>query len=32
VAAGRIAGEIKDGGRMVVLLPIELAFRLVPGG
>lgn len=30
-AAGRLAGRIKDGGRMVVLLPIEAAYRLAPG-
>ncbi|MBO6601720.1 murein transglycosylase A [Rhodophyticola sp.] len=29
-AAGRQAGRIRDPGRMVVLLPIELAHRLVP--
>lgn len=30
--AGRIAGQIKDPGRMVVLLPIQTAFELVPEG
>ena len=30
--AGRTAGRVRDPGRMVVLLPIELAFRLAPGG
>ncbi len=29
-AAGAAAGEVKDGGRMVVLLPIERAFALSP--
>ncbi|MGH1369998.1 MAG: murein transglycosylase A [Maritimibacter sp.] len=28
--AGRVAGRIKDGGRMVVLLPIQRALALVP--
>lgn len=28
--AGRVAGRIKDGGRMVVLLPIQRAFALAP--
>lgn len=28
--AGRAAGRIKDGGRMVVLMPIQEAFALVP--
>lgn len=28
--AGRAAGRIKDGGRMVVLLPIQTAFALLP--
>ncbi len=31
-AAGQKAGRIRDGGRMVVLLPIETAFRLAPEG
>lgn len=31
-AAGRIAGRIKDKGRMVVLLPIQTAYALAPGG
>lgn len=30
--AGRAAGEIRDGGRMVVLLPIPLAFERAPEG
>lgn len=30
--AGRAAGQIRDPGRMVVLLPIDLAFELAPGG
>ena len=30
--AGEAAGQIKDGGRMVVLLPIERAFALLPEG
>lgn len=30
--AGQQAGEIKDPGRMVVLLPIQLAYALAPGG
>ncbi|WP_245824448.1 murein transglycosylase A [Pseudoruegeria aquimaris] len=30
--AGRIAGQVKDPGRMVVLLPIQTAFELVPEG
>lgn len=30
--AGEIAGRVRDPGRMVVLLPLERAFRLVPGG
>ncbi|RMH41388.1 MAG: murein transglycosylase [Alphaproteobacteria bacterium] len=30
--AGRAAGRIRDGGRMVVLLPIQLAYTLVPEG
>lgn len=32
LAAGEEAGEIKDSGRMVVLLPIQLAYALAPGG
>lgn len=32
VAAGKLAGKTKDGGRMVVLLPIAIAYRLVPKG
>jgi membrane-bound lytic murein transglycosylase A len=28
--AGRRAGEIRDGGRMIVLLPTQLAYALVP--
>ncbi len=32
VAAGQLAGQTKDGGRMVVLLPIAIAYRLVPEG
>lgn len=31
-AAGDAAGTVKDGGRMVVLLPIDLAFALLPEG
>jgi membrane-bound lytic murein transglycosylase A len=31
-AAGAEAGEVKDFGRMVVLLPIQLAYALAPGG
>lgn len=30
--AGEAAGRIRDSGRMVVLLPIELAYALLPGG
>lgn len=30
--AGRIAGNVKDPGRMVVLLPIQRAYALAPGG
>lgn len=30
--AGRQAGEVKDPGRMVVLLPIQMAYALAPGG
>jgi membrane-bound lytic murein transglycosylase A len=30
--AGRRAGQVRDGGRMVVLLPIETAFELAPEG
>ncbi|PTW50552.1 membrane-bound lytic murein transglycosylase A [Rhodovulum kholense] len=30
--AGRLAGEVRDPGRMVVLLPIDLALALLPGG
>ncbi|WP_212522918.1 MltA domain-containing protein [Actibacterium sp. MT2.3-13A] len=32
VAAGRLAGRVRDPGRMVVLLPIEKALTLAPGG
>ncbi|MGR3469180.1 MAG: murein transglycosylase A [Shimia sp.] len=28
--AGRAAGRIKDGGRMVVLMPLHLAYQMVP--
>ena len=28
--AGRAAGRIRDGGRMVVLLPIQRAYALLP--
>jgi membrane-bound lytic murein transglycosylase A len=28
--AGRIAGRIKDGGRMIRLLPIQMAYKLLP--
>lgn len=31
-AAGDAAGTVKDGGRMVVLLPIDRAFMMQPGG
>ncbi len=31
-AAGRLAGQTRDGGRMVVLVPIPVARRLLPGG
>ena len=31
-AAGRLAGQTRDGGRMVVLVPIPVANRLAPGG
>lgn len=31
-AAGDAAGTVKDGGRMVVLLPVDRAFALMPGG
>jgi len=31
-AAGDAAGDIKDGGRMVLLLPIDHAFAMVSGG
>ncbi|AML50861.1 murein transglycosylase A [Falsihalocynthiibacter arcticus] len=30
--AGKIAGQTKDGGRMVVLMPIQLAFAMAPEG
>lgn len=30
--AGKTAGRVRDGGRMVVLLPIQKAFELAPGG
>lgn len=30
--AGEAAGQIKDGGRMVILLPIERAYALLPEG
>jgi len=30
--AGEVAGRVRDPGRMVVLLPLERAFRLAPGG
>ncbi|MFV2034617.1 MAG: murein transglycosylase A [Halocynthiibacter sp.] len=30
--AGRAAGRVRDGGRMVMLLPIQIAFELVPEG
>ncbi|KAF0676309.1 Membrane-bound lytic murein transglycosylase [Profundibacterium mesophilum KAUST100406-0324] len=30
-AAGRAAGRIRDGGQMVVLMPIQRAYALVPG-
>jgi membrane-bound lytic murein transglycosylase A len=30
--AGDAAGTVKDGGRMVVLLPIDRAFAMLPGG
>ncbi len=31
-AAGDAAGVVKDGGRMIVLLPIDQAFAMLPGG
>ena len=31
-AAGQAAGTLRDGGRMVVLLPIQRAYALVPDG
>ncbi len=31
-AAGEAAGTVKDGGRMLVLLPIDRAYALLPGG
>jgi len=31
-AAGDAAGNVKDGGRMLVLLPIDRAYALLPGG
>ncbi len=31
-AAGNAAGTIKDQGRLVVLMPIQLAYVLAPGG
>lgn len=31
-AAGAAAGVVRDGGRMVVLLPVDLAFARAPGG
>lgn len=31
-AAGEAAGTIKDGGRMVVLLPIDRAYAMIPDG
>lgn len=31
-AAGDAAGTVKDGGRMVVLLPIDLAYAMLPDG
>jgi membrane-bound lytic murein transglycosylase A len=31
-AAGDAAGTVKDGGRMVVLLPIDRAYALLPEG
>lgn len=30
--AGNAAGTVKDGGRMIVLLPIDRAYALLPGG
>ncbi|MEJ2018518.1 MAG: 3D domain-containing protein, partial [Maritimibacter sp.] len=30
--AGRLAGQVHDNGRMVVLLPIQRAYRLKPEG
>ncbi|MCW2302354.1 membrane-bound lytic murein transglycosylase A [Rhodovulum sulfidophilum] len=30
--AGRLAGAVRDPGRMIVLLPVELALALLPGG
>ena len=31
-AAGRLAGQLKDPGRMVVLMPIQRAYALLPEG
>ena len=31
-AAGDAAGTVKDGGRMVVLLPIDRAYAMIPDG
>ena len=28
--AGRKAGQIKDGGRMITLLPIQMAYAMLP--
>ena len=28
--AGRAAGKLKDGGRMIVLLPIQRAYAMLP--
>ena len=31
-AAGNAAGTVKDGGRMIVLLPIDRAYAMLPEG
>jgi membrane-bound lytic murein transglycosylase A len=31
-AAGDAAGQVKDGGRLVVLLPIDRAYAMLPEG
>jgi len=32
VAAGNAAGTVRDGGRMIVLLPIDRAYAMLPEG